>query len=109
MTTSPKRLTKQNRLAMLDVIDRVNSAEITSLSDLSDHLTENDLPEWFAEWTLWSAGENMPGYLPESPYCLFLTERAAIGYCRELEREEGHSDGGYVSDYMPISLRDILS
>ncbi len=50
----------------------------------------------------------MPGYLPESPYCLFLTDRAARGYCRELEREVGHRDGGYVSDYMPTTLRDVL-
>ena len=97
-----KRLTKAQRRDLLNVIQDINAEDIRCIADLPD-----DMPEWFIDWPLWSAGENMPGYLPDSPYCLFLTERSARGYCRELERQEGGE--GYVSDYMPTSLREILS
>jgi hypothetical protein len=59
------------------------------------------------DYPLWSAGENMPGYMPEAPYCLFMTERAARGYCRQLAREAG--GGEYVQDMMQVTLRDGLS
>lgn len=98
----PKRLTKSQRREMLDIISEVNGEQIRSIADLPD-----DMPEWFLDWPLWSAGENMPGYLPDSPYSLFLTERSARGYCRELEREAGGRD--YVSDMMPVSLREVLA
>lgn len=100
----PKCPSKSQRAQMLDVISGINSGEISSITDLPE-----DMPQWFLDWPLWSAGENMPGYTPDSPYCLFLTERAAIGYCHELEREDGHRNGGYVSDYMPVTIREILS
>lgn len=100
----PKRLSKSQRALMLGIIGDINSEDIRSIADLPE-----DMPQWFLDWPLWSAGENMPGYMPDSPFCLFLTERAAIGYCRELEHEEGHRDGGYVSDYMPVTIREILS
>jgi hypothetical protein len=58
------------------------------------------------DYPLWSAGENMPGYMPETPYSLFMTERAARGYCRQLAREAGGSE--YVQDMMQVTLRDGL-
>ena len=103
----PKRLTKSQHAAMLDLIAEVNRNDITTRTELMVGLAENELPEWFADWPLWSAGENTPGYMPDSPYRLFLTERAARGYCRELEREGGGRD--YVSDYMPTTLREVLA
>lgn len=101
----PKRLNRNQRLLLLEMIDDVNSEDITSLADLCEkHGVSDKL--FLLDWTIYSAGENMPGYLPESPYCLFLTDRAARGYCRELEREPGGRD--YVSDYMPTTLREYL-
>ena len=97
----PKHLTKSQRLDMLAIIGAYNQENPNEVRSL---LT--DAPPWFRHWPLWSAGENMPGYLPDSPYCLFLTERAARGYCRELERSANGRD--YVSDYMPVTLHELL-
>jgi hypothetical protein len=112
MITAPKRLSKTQRADMLEIIQAVNAGSIATYGGAWDILdiNDDDVPEWewVLDWPLWSAGENMPGYLPDSPYCLFLTERAAIGYCRELEHEEGHKSGGYVTNYMPVTLREIL-
>lgn len=99
----PKRLTPARRLQMLKIIDAINSEDFAKAQKLAD-----EAPEWFMDWPLWSAGENMPGYMPDSPFCLMLTERAAIGYCRELEREDGHREGGYTTDIIPTTLRDQL-
>jgi hypothetical protein len=97
----PKRLSKVQRFAILNIINGVNDESIRSQTDLPENM-----PAWFLDWPLRSAGENMPGYMPDSPCCLFLTERSARGYCRELERQPGGRD--YVSDFMPTSLREIL-
>ena len=105
-SVAPKRLSKQQRLDLLELIDAVNGDDLTSRKELVAYMSDNELPEWMAFWAIYSAGENMPGYMPDSPYCLFLTDRAARGYCRELEPEPG---GGYVSDYMPATLYDVLS
>ena len=105
----PKRLNKRYRALMLDIISDINSETTRDLGEVYALLDEHGAPTWLLDWPIWTAGENMPGYMPESPYCLFLTERAAIGYCRELEHEDGHRDGGYVSDYMQTSISEILS
>lgn len=99
MANMPKRLNKSQRAAMLNIIDDYNRDELQNFD-------EYDVPEWFLDWPLWSAGENMPGYMPQTPYCLFLTERAARGHCYALEREAGGQN--YVSDYMPVTLRELL-
>ena len=97
-----KRLTKTQRRLMLEIIYDINDETITNRNNLPE-----DMPAWFLDWPLWTAGENMPGYLQDSPYCLFLTERAARGYCRELERQG--SNGNYVSDMFPTTLREVLA
>lgn len=102
---APKRLTKEQRATMLDIISAVDREEISTLLGAAEYAGDAWRP-WFADWPIWSAGENLPGYMPDSPYCLFLTNRAARGYCRELERQEGGGD--YVSDYMPVTLREVL-
>lgn len=103
-STMPKRPNKAHRAAMLDIIQSINDETLTSMSDLKKRLADDGLPSWYIDWPLWSAGENMPFYMPDSPYCLVLTESAARGYCRELDR-----DSLYVTDYMPTSLREILN
>ncbi len=106
-----KRLNKTQRALLLNIISDINSEEAMSIGDLLDKHTfspgAKDL--FLLDHPIWSAGENMPGYLPESPYCLFLTRRAARGYCRSLEREAGRGAGGYVTDWMPTTLREVLS
>ena len=92
------RLRPQQRAALLDVLQQVNAGEFHAIVDI---------PEWMLDWPLWSAGENLPGCLPENPYRVFHTERATRGYCRFLERECG--GGPYVTDYQPITLREILA
>lgn len=97
MTKGKCRLNKIERQLMLHLLDMSNSGE-----DLCNG--KHTIPNWCWDWPIWSAGKNMPGYLPETPYMLFLTERAAKGHCRELEREPGGRD--YVSDYMATTLRE---
>jgi hypothetical protein len=104
----PKRLNKTQRNALLDLISATNDQTLHTMRAMQIWLTDEELPEWFLDWPIWSAGENMPGYMPDSPYGLFLTERAARGYCRELERT-GAKAAGYVTDRMPTTLREILS
>lgn len=102
----PKRLSKVQRKRMLDLIERVNDGQITSRRELLDYIAECGWEQWLASWTVYSAGENMPGYMPDSPYSLFLTERAARGYCYYSDREPGGQ--AYVSDYMPVTLLEVL-
>jgi hypothetical protein len=92
-----KRLNKAQRAELIELLSEINSGNLIGLSSV---------PELFRDWPIWSAGENMPGYMPDSPYCLFHTERAARGHCRALEREPGGS--AYVSDMMPCTLREVL-
>lgn len=107
-----KRLTKAQRQLLLAAIDAINSdIGISTTCALRNYVCNSPAESvWFdnvgLDWPIWSAGENMPGYMPDSPYCLFLTERAARGHCRALEREPGGS--AYVSDYMPVTLREML-
>lgn len=98
----PKRLNKTQRQMMLEIIEFYNNNMVSTKADMPD-----DMPTWFLNWPLYSAGENMPGYMPDSPYSLFLTRRAAIGYCRSLESED--SGSAYVTDLIPTSLAELLS
>lgn len=98
----PKRLNKKQRAEMLELISAVNSEQVSKCEEAR----ELNYPEWFLDWPLYSAGENMPGYMPDSPYCLFLTDRSARGYCRELE--SSWEDDSYVTDIIPTTLREIL-
>jgi hypothetical protein len=93
-----KTMTKEQRALMLDIIGIINRQE---------KMDVEGMPAWFLDWPLWTAGENMPGCMPDSPYCLFFTERAARGYCRELRRESGGSE--YVQDWNATTLRDWLA
>jgi hypothetical protein len=104
---TPKRLNKRQRAALLDLISDVNSEDCHTIADAIERL-DNPKLTFLLDWPIYSAGENVPGYLPDSPYTLFHTERAARGYCRELESESGHTDGGYVCDIIPTTLRDQL-
>jgi hypothetical protein len=95
-------MNKAQRATMLQIIADINDESIRSQADLPE-----DMPAWFLDWPLFSAGENMAGCMPDSPYVLFYTERAARGYCRELESTQGGTD--YVSDIIPTCLRETLS
>ena len=103
----PKRLNKAQRAGLLELIERINGERITSRDGAAEFLETEGLPAWLLDWSIWSAGENMPGYLPDTPYTLFATERAARGYCRELERE-GARAAGYETDYLPVTIREVL-
>src|SRR5262249_39309507 len=103
----PKRLNKGQRAGLLSLIEAVNSETITSKASAFEFIENAGLPAWLIDWPIWSAGENMPGYLPDTPYTLFATERAARGYCRELERE-GARAAGYETDYLPVTIREVL-
>lgn len=102
----PRRLNKAQRAELRHIVDCVNDGTIQDRRAFDIMVLDGEAPEWFLDWPLWSAGENMPGYMPDSPYSLFMTERAARGYCRELERQPGGRD--YVSDFMQTSLREIF-
>jgi hypothetical protein len=95
----PMHLTTADRRRVLDVIEAFNGDAYNQAKELAE-----DLPDRLLDHTIYSAGENMPGYMPDSPYLLFFSERAARGHCRALE--SGGRD--YVSDYMPITLREML-
>lgn len=43
----PKRLTTEQRAAMLDIISDINGERISGLADLPD-----DMPEWFLDWPI---------------------------------------------------------
>jgi len=107
----PKTLTTKQRAALQQLIEEVNHKFVRNLSEAEMWLEANigNGSGWLLDWPVFSAGENMPGYMPESPYSLFLTERAARGYCRELTGGVGKERDGYVSDYMTVSIREVLS
>ncbi len=66
-----------------------------SLSDIPEHL-RNEL--------VYSAGESMPGYMPDSEPAFFATEREARGYARSLG-----SSRDYVAFVDCVPLSDVLA
>lgn len=102
MKKPPKRLTAARRLQLREIISAYNSENFRRAEELLD-----EAPDWFRDWPLWSAGENMPGYMPDSAYTLCMTERAARSVCRDLERD-GAFGAGYVTDIIPTSLREVM-
>jgi hypothetical protein len=114
----PKRLNKDQRSVLLNMILAVNSSvviqsdstgcttihccgKINSIKKLLDQACPDKRYHFLLDWTIYSV--NMPGYRMETPDRLFLTDRGARGYyCRELELRK--------SNYtVAVTLREILS